>query len=79
MPPHLFAEFVLPRLAKIAEEVKKECPKVPMTVFGRGLSHALEQLAATKYVAHRSPLSPLSSHSSAKEASFLQRDRAPAV
>ena len=46
---HMFKEFVLPELTYIVNTVKKEIPQVPMTVFGRGLSHALEALSKTKY------------------------------
>ena len=49
LPQHVFKEFVLPELTYIVDTVKKEIPQVPMTVFGRGLGHALESLAATKF------------------------------
>jgi uroporphyrinogen decarboxylase len=49
LPQHMFRRFVLPRLASIAARVKAACPDVPMTVFGRGLGHALESLAATDF------------------------------
>lgn len=49
LPQHIFNEFVLPELTYIASTVKAAIPSVPMTVFGRGLGHALESLAATKF------------------------------
>jgi uroporphyrinogen decarboxylase len=54
LPPHLFKEFSVPYLRQIAAGVKAALPtdlkgKVPMTVFGRGLHHAVEDFANSEY------------------------------
>ena len=48
--PAAVAAQILPRLATIASRVKAEVGhEIPMTIFGKGLGYALEDLAATEF------------------------------
>lgn len=54
LTPVAFEQFLLPRLARIADGVKSGCaelglPEVPMVVFAKGAHYALESLAQTRY------------------------------
>eukprot|EP00036_Acanthoecidae_sp_10tr_P006068 CAMPEP_0182939090 /NCGR_PEP_ID=MMETSP0105_2-20130417/45054_1 /TAXON_ID=81532 ORGANISM="Acanthoeca-like sp., Strain 10tr" /NCGR_SAMPLE_ID=MMETSP0105_2 /ASSEMBLY_ACC=CAM_ASM_000205 /LENGTH=360 /DNA_ID=CAMNT_0025078455 /DNA_START=13 /DNA_END=1095 /DNA_ORIENTATION=- len=54
LPPDVYATFLLPRLARIADEVKAACakagiPEIPMVIFAKGAHYALETLAETKF------------------------------
>ena len=54
LTPDAFDEFLLPELARIANEVKEGCraagiAEVPMVIFAKGAHYALEGLAATAY------------------------------
>jgi uroporphyrinogen decarboxylase len=47
--PAQFAEFALPYLIKIADELARRQPDVPLVVFARGAHYALDALADTAY------------------------------
>lgn len=47
--PAQFAEFALPYLTRIADELKQRQPDVPLVVFARGAHYALDALADTAY------------------------------
>lgn len=47
--PLQFAEFALPYLVRIADELKQRLPEVPLVVFARGAHYALDALADTRY------------------------------
>ncbi len=47
--PLQFAEFALPYLERIADELKERVPDVPLVVFARGAHYALDALANTNY------------------------------
>ncbi|CAN5606117.1 uroporphyrinogen decarboxylase [soil metagenome] len=49
LSPDAFATFVLPRLKRIASEIKRRYPEIPLIVFARGAHYALDDLAETDY------------------------------